>query len=58
MSDTEQAGAPLSAMRQARSVRELRPDLGYPTEAAARPKSAPGTARRALNELVGFERFA
>lgn len=58
MSDTEQAGALLRAMRQVRSVRTFRPDVGYPTEAAARPKSAPGSARKALNEVVRFERFA
>ena len=32
--------------------------LGYPTETAARPKSEPGTARKPLNEVVRFERFA
>jgi nitroreductase len=32
--------------------------LGYPTEAGARPKSAPGAARRPLDELVRFERFS
>lgn len=32
--------------------------LGYPTEEAGRPKSAPGTARRPLAEMVRFERFS
>lgn len=32
--------------------------LGYPTEEGSRPKSAPGTARRPLAEMVRFERFA
>ncbi|HYM83758.1 MAG TPA: nitroreductase family protein [Candidatus Dormibacteraeota bacterium] len=32
--------------------------LGYPTEEGARPKSAPGTARRPLAEMVRFERFS
>jgi nitroreductase len=31
--------------------------LGYPTEAAAAPKSAPGAARKPLAELVRYERF-
>jgi len=32
--------------------------LGYPTEEGSRPKSAPGTARRPLADLVRFERFS
>jgi nitroreductase len=32
--------------------------LGYPSDAAAQPKSAPGTARKPLGELVRYERFA
>ncbi|MGZ6340790.1 MAG: hypothetical protein ACXWMX_02965, partial [Candidatus Limnocylindrales bacterium] len=32
--------------------------LGYPTEEGSRPKSAPGTARRPLAEMVRFERFS
>jgi len=32
--------------------------LGYPSDAAARPKSAPGSARKPLDELVRHERFA
>ena len=32
--------------------------LGYPTEEGARPKSAPGVARRPLAEMVRFERFS
>jgi nitroreductase len=31
--------------------------IGYPTDAAKRPKSAPGTARRPLPELVHEERL-
>jgi len=31
--------------------------LGYATEAGARPKSPPGTARRPLAEIVRYERF-
>lgn len=31
--------------------------IGYPSEAAARPKSAPGTARRPLSDVVRYERF-
>jgi len=32
--------------------------LGFPTEAAAHAKSAPGTARRPLADMVRFERFS
>jgi nitroreductase len=32
--------------------------LGYPSDAAAAPKSAPGTARKPLRDLVRYERFA
>lgn len=39
-----------------RTVRTL-VSLGYPTADGARPKSAPGTARRPLDELVRYERF-
>ncbi len=31
--------------------------IGYPTEAALAPKSAPGAARKPLSELVRYERF-
>ena len=31
--------------------------LGYPTESAAAPKSAPGTARKPLTDVVRHERF-
>jgi nitroreductase len=31
--------------------------LGYPTAESARPKAAPGTARRPIAEVVRFERF-
>lgn len=39
-----------------RTVRTL-VSLGYPTEAGARPKAAPGQARRPLEEMVRHERF-
>jgi nitroreductase len=32
--------------------------LGLPTEESARPKSAPGTARKPINEIVRHERFS
>lgn len=51
------AVAALLGVPPGRRVRTL-VSLGYPTEAAARPKSAPGSARKALNEVVRFERFA
>ena len=55
------AGAPavaaLLAVPEGGRVRTL-VSLGYPTAAAARPKSAPGTARKPLDEVVRFERFA
>jgi nitroreductase len=54
-------GAPavsaLLGVPEGRRVRTL-VSLGYPTEEGARPKSAPGTARRALAEMVRFERFS
>jgi nitroreductase len=31
--------------------------IGYPTEAALAPKSAPGAARKPLSDLVRYERF-
>lgn len=31
--------------------------LGYPTEAGARPKSAPGTSRKPLADVVRYERY-
>jgi len=40
-----------------RRVRTL-VSLGYPTEEGSRPKSAPGTARRPVVEMVRFERFS
>jgi nitroreductase len=39
-----------------RTVRTL-VSLGYPTATGARPKSAPGAARRPLDEMVRYERF-
>jgi nitroreductase len=39
-----------------RSLRTL-VSLGYPTETGSRPKSAPGAARRPLDEIVRYERF-
>ena len=42
---------------EGRRVRTL-VSLGYPTEEGARPKSAPGAARRPLAEMVRFERFS
>ncbi len=54
------AGAPavaeLLGVPEGRRVRTL-VSLGYPTEEGARPKSAPGTARRPLADMVRFERF-
>jgi len=47
--------AELLGVPEGRQARTL-VSLGYPTEEAARPKSAPGTARRPLEELVRFER--
>lgn len=51
------AVAALLRVPEGRRVRTL-VSLGYPTEAAARPKSAAGTARKPLEEVVRFERFA
>jgi len=51
------AVAALLGVPEGRRVRTL-VSLGYPTEAAARPKSTPGTARRRLAEVVRFERFS
>ncbi len=48
--------AELLAVPAGRRVRTL-VSLGYPTEAGARPKAAPGTARRPLADLVRDERF-
>jgi nitroreductase len=54
-------GAPavtaLLGVPEGRRVRTL-VSLGYATEAAARPRSAPGTARRPPGEVVRFERCA
>lgn len=51
------AVAALLGVPEGRRIRTL-VSLGYPTEAGARPKSAPGTARKPLSEVVRFERFA
>ena len=47
----------LLGVPEGRRVRTL-VSLGYPTEEASRPKSAPGAARRPLAEMVRFERFS
>jgi nitroreductase len=47
----------LLGVPKGRRVRTL-VSLGYPTEEGSRPKSAPGTARRPLAEMVRFERFS
>ena len=46
----------LLGVPEGRQVRTL-VSLGYPTEDGSRPKAAPGVARRALAEMVRFERF-
>jgi nitroreductase len=55
------AGAPavgaLLGVPDGRRTRTL-VSLGYPTEEGARPKSAPGAARRPLADLVRAERFS
>ena len=51
------AVAALLNVPRGRRVRTL-VSLGYPTEAAARPKAEPGSARKPLSEVVRFERFA
>lgn len=51
------AVATLLGVPEGRRVRTL-VSLGYPTAEGARPKSAPGTARRPLAEMVRFERFS
>ncbi len=40
-----------------RTVRTL-VSLGYPTDTGARAKSAPGAARRPLDEIVRYEKFS
>ena len=47
----------LLAVPEGRRVRTL-VSLGYPTDEGARPKTAPGTARRPLGDMVRFERFS
>lgn len=54
-----QAASTVSArlgVPEGRRVRTL-VSLGYPTETGARPTSAPGTARRPLEDIVRYERF-
>ncbi len=51
------AVAALLGVPEGRRVRTL-VSLGYPTDEGARPKSAPGTARRPLGDIVRFERFS
>jgi nitroreductase len=51
------AVAALLGVPEGRRARTL-VSLGYPTTEGAGPKSAPGTARRALAEMVRFERFS
>ena len=51
------AVAALLGVPEGRRARTL-VSLGYPTEEGSRPKSAPGTARRPLAEMVRFERFS
>jgi len=46
----------LLGVPRVRTVRTL-VSLGYPTATGARPKSAPGAARRPLDEMVRYERF-
>jgi nitroreductase len=55
--DAASAVGALLAVPEGRRTRTL-VSLGYPTEEASRPKSAPGTARRPLAETVRFERFS
>jgi nitroreductase len=54
------AGRPVVAgllgVPEGRRVRTL-VSLGYASEAGARPKSAPGTARKPLEDVVRYERF-
>lgn len=50
------AVAALLGVPEGKRVRTL-VALGYPTEAGARPKSAPGTARRPFDTVVRYERF-
>jgi nitroreductase len=50
------AVAALLGVPEGRRVRTL-VSLGYPGDIGARPKSAPGTARRPLEEIVRYERF-
>jgi nitroreductase len=51
------AVAALLGIPEGRRVRTI-VSLGYPTDAAARPRSLPGTARKSIAEVVRFERFA
>jgi nitroreductase len=48
--------AALLGVPDGRKVRTL-VSLGYPTESGARPKAAPGTARKPFDDVVRFERY-
>ena len=50
------AVARLLGVPEGRRARTL-VSLGYPSEAGARPKAPPGTARRPLADVVRYERF-
>jgi nitroreductase len=56
MGDGRTAVAALLGVPEGHRVRTI-VSLGLPTEAGARPKAAPGTARRPLDEVVRWERF-
>jgi nitroreductase len=49
--------AQLLGVPEDRTVRTM-VSVGYPTEAGARPKVEPGTARKPLDEIVRRERFS
>lgn len=57
MSAASPAVGELLGVPEGRRVRTL-VSLGYATEEGAQPKSAPGTARRPLAEMVRYERFS
>jgi nitroreductase len=55
--DGAAAVASLLGVPEGRLARTL-VSMGYATDEAARPKSAPGTARKPLSDIVRFERFS
>jgi nitroreductase len=57
MPDRAGAVASLLGIPEGRRTRTL-VSLGFATEEGARPKSAPGTARKPLSDIVRFERFS